>query len=205
MYDERMGKAEEIMSFLKTHKSVQSVFLRGSLSTGDGDEFSDIDIGIDVSGSDNGEFARDLPALMDSNFNVLFYDWSPSLLPKDYVISFAHKDLPIFWMIDIQIMATPHTPSLIEVPVNKYHHLLKLWILNFKYYLRGNEEVTSSIMALAKRALNREIKSVNIFHAMSLIIKAIKVNIEPDLHDFVEQCENELNKRLNTKIYKGLS
>ncbi|MEN2467794.1 nucleotidyltransferase domain-containing protein [Ornithinibacillus sp. JPR2-1] len=194
MGDKRIDKANELIAFFRKHPSVQRTFLRGSLSKGNHDEYSDIDIGIDVSGSDNGEFAKELPSLIQSNFNILFYDWSPSLLPNEYVISFVQKDFPVFWLIDIQVMATPHIPSLIEVPVNKYHHLLKLWILNLKYFLRGNEEAEFNIVKLAKRTLNKEIENNNILYLMSQIIKEIKVNIEPELHDFIEKCEVELNK-----------
>ena len=194
LVDKRIEKANELMAIFSKHPSVQSAFLRGSLSVGNPDDFSDIDIGIDVSGYDNGEFARDLPSLIQSDFGILFYDWSPSLLPKEYVISFIHKDLPIFWLIDIQVMATPHFPSLIEVPINKYHHLLKLWILNLKYYLRGNEEAESNIVKLAKRTLNREVEDKGILYLMSQILYEIKVNIEPELHDFIEKCEVELFK-----------
>lgn len=194
MVDKRIVKANEIIAFLKNHPSVQNTFLRGSLSKGIEDEFSDIDIGIDVSGYDNGEFARELPSSMKNKFNILFYDWSPSLLPRDYVISFVHKGFPVFWIIDIQVMATPHIPSLKEVQVNKYHHLLKLWILNLKYYLRGNIEAEYDIMNLAKRTLNKDIESNNSLYLMSQIIKEITVNIEPELHSFVERCEDELLK-----------
>ena len=194
LVDKRIEKANELIAFLRNQPRVQRTFLRGSLSIGNGDEFSDIDIGIDVSGSDNGEFAKELPSLLKSNFNILFYDWSPSLIPKEYVISFVYKGFPVFWIIDIQVMATPHISSLIEVTANKYHHLLKLWILNLKYYLRGNEEAQFNILKLAKRTLNKEIESNDIPHLMFQIIKEIKVNIEPELHDFIEKCEVELNK-----------
>lgn len=194
LVDKRIEKANEIIVFLKKHPSVQDAFLRGSLSNGTADKFSDIDIGIDVSGSDNGQFAKELPSLFNSNFNILFHDWSPSLLPKEYVISFVHRDFPVFRIIDIQIMASPHISSLTEVPVNKYHHLLKLWILNLKYYLRGNEEAEFNIIKSAKGILNKEIESNDIHYLMSQILEEIKGNVEPDLYDFIEMCEVELNK-----------
>ncbi|GGA60012.1 hypothetical protein GCM10008025_00050 [Ornithinibacillus halotolerans] len=196
MADQRIDEANKIIAFLNHHPAVQNSFLRGSLSNGNHDEFSDIDIGIDVTGSDNGEFAKELPSLISSNFNILFHDWSPSLLPEEYVITFVHKDFPIFWIIDVQVMATPHHPTLTEVQVNKYHHLLKLWILNLKYYLRGNEEADENIVKLAKRTFNKEVENTDVPYLLSQILKEIKENVEPALHTFIEKCEIELIKRL---------
>lgn len=194
MVDKRIVIANELIAFFKNHPSVQDIYLRGSLVTGDVDDFSDIDIGIDVSGYDNGEFARELPSLMNSKFDIIFHDWSPSLLPRDYVVTFIFKGLPVFWIVDIQVMATPHYQTLTEVPVHKYHHLLKLWILNLKYFLRGNEGADSNIKKLANRTFEQEIESDDSYYLFSKIIKEIKSNIEPDLYYFIEKCEDELNK-----------
>lgn len=124
----------------------------------------------------------------------MFNDWSPSLLPNEYVISFVHKDFPVFCLIDIQVLATPHFSSLVEVSVNKYHHLLKLWIINLKYFLKGNEKAEFNIIKLAKRILNKEIENNDTICLMYRILNEIKVNTEPELHSFIERCEVELNK-----------
>ena len=195
LVDNRIVKANELITFLRNCPTVQDTFLRGSLAKGIVDEFSDIDIGIDVSGYDNGEFAREFPSLLQRKFDVLFYDWSPSLLPKDYVITFICNGLPIFWIVDIQIMATPHYPSLTEVPINKYHHLLKLWILNLKYCLRGNEGADSNIKKLVSRTFNKEIESDDNYYLLFEVIKEIKSNVEPELHNFIAKCEDELVRR----------
>lgn len=71
--------ADEVCSFLEELPEVNSCHLYGSLSDDSHDEYSDIDIEIDVSGIDNGVFATKLPDILSENFNVIFYDYAPSL------------------------------------------------------------------------------------------------------------------------------
>ncbi|RDI40924.1 hypothetical protein [Falsibacillus pallidus] len=198
MLDARLEIANDIISMFNRDQKVSKAFLRGSISRPEEmDKYSDIDIGVDVSGHDNGEFARSIPIMMEKNFNVLFFDWSPSLLPDDYVITFVLKDVPIFWIVDIQVFASPHHPSLREVSVNKYHHLLKLWILNLKYWIRRDGHAAENIERLARKALGAVPDSQELFKLMSEVLKEIKMNIEPELFDFVHRCKEELQRFKN--------
>ncbi|MED3575206.1 nucleotidyltransferase domain-containing protein [Cytobacillus praedii] len=54
MVDKRIVKANELIEFFRNHPRVKNTFLRGSLAAGTGDEFSDIDIGINVSDKELG-------------------------------------------------------------------------------------------------------------------------------------------------------
>ena len=51
--------AENICDYLKTLPQVKRCALSGSLCRGNFDKYSDIDIEIDVSGTDNGQFAME--------------------------------------------------------------------------------------------------------------------------------------------------
>ena len=62
--DARIEIAEQVIAFFKQQDLVKHAFLRGSLASKGGDQFSDIDIGVDVSGSDNGQFLLQVPALL---------------------------------------------------------------------------------------------------------------------------------------------
>lgn len=54
---------KEIYCFLKDLPKVKNCRIYGSLSSGKQDEFSDMDVEIDVSGIDNGVFLTRLPEL----------------------------------------------------------------------------------------------------------------------------------------------
>lgn len=53
--------AKDIFEFLNDLPEVKSCKIVGSLSNGNNDEFSDLDLVIDVSGIDNGVFLTKLP------------------------------------------------------------------------------------------------------------------------------------------------
>ncbi|WP_433745943.1 hypothetical protein [Falsibacillus pallidus] len=201
MLDARLEIANDIIRMFNRDQKVSKAFLRGSISRPEEmDKYSDIDIGVDVSGHDNGEFARSIPSMMEKNFNVLFFDWSPSLLPDDYVITFVLKDVPIFWIVDIQVFASPHHPSLREVSVNKYHHLLKLWILNLKYWIREDEDAVKNIERLARKTFSEQLDNQGTYYLMSEVLNEIKLNIEPELLEFAHRCEDKLERFNNESI-----
>lgn len=195
MLDKRLEMAKAIMTVFNNQPKIKEAFLRGSLNIpGVADEYSDIDIGIDVTGFDNGDYALQIPGLMQKNFDLLFYDWSTSLLPKEYVLTFILKDFPVFWIVDIQCVATPHSPSIKQVHTNEYHHLLKLWILNLKYYVRGNNGAEDNIRKLANRALGSNVQQKESLILMSDILLEIKTHTGPEILQYIEKCEEELKK-----------
>ena len=67
---------KEIFEFLNDMPEVQSCKIYGSLSAGNYDEFSDLDLVIDVSGIDNGMFLTKLPQLFEEKYDVIFYDYT---------------------------------------------------------------------------------------------------------------------------------
>lgn len=150
--DPRIVLANQIIEVLEKEKHVQSVYLRGSLSQGKADEFSDIDIGIDVSNYDNGQYALNLFGVLNKHFSIIFNDWASSLLPDQYVQTFFIKDTSPFWLVDIECNASPHVRSVTNIQNDRVGHHLKLWILNAKYYLRGASQ-ENSIYKFGKKVL----------------------------------------------------
>ena len=80
---------KEIFEFLNDMPEVQSCKIYGSLSAGNYDEFSDLDLVIDVSGIDNGMFLTKLPQLFEEKYDVIFYDYTPSLARKYVGLGFG--------------------------------------------------------------------------------------------------------------------
>lgn len=135
--------ASDVCEFLQNLPEVKSCELYGSLAAGTFDEYSDIDIEIDVSGIDNGWFLTQLPALIAKEYNVVFCDYAPSLAPEKYIITIAaNTENPFMW-IDISCVATPHCDTVSKQDLmdlnNRYDHTLKLFAANLKHYLRGDD------------------------------------------------------------------
>ncbi|MBR6791437.1 MAG: nucleotidyltransferase domain-containing protein [Oscillospiraceae bacterium] len=135
-----MKFAEELIGELSSLPGVKNCRLYGSLSTGTWDQYSDIDIQLDVSGCDNGQFILELPKLLSERYGLVFYDYAPSLAPGKYVVSLALDGAHPFRMVDIGCTAEPHCPSVSREELsglnNRYDHLLKLFIANLKHHIR---------------------------------------------------------------------
>ncbi len=71
--------AEEICAFLQGISGVKSTEIIGSLAKGNFDKYSDIDIEVDVSGLDNGQFLVELPKLLGEKYDIVYCDYAPSL------------------------------------------------------------------------------------------------------------------------------
>ena len=125
-------------NFLKVSE-VQSAHIYGSIANGSFDEYSDIDIELDLSGHDNGAFLKKAAEELQKQYPVIFSDYAPSLLPEEYVVSCAISEDNPFLIVDIKCTANPHVYSLSKKDIrnDKYTHILKLWVANMKHYLRG--------------------------------------------------------------------
>ena len=149
--------AREVIGLFRDLDDVRSVFLRGSLAEGTVDRYSDIDIGIDVSGSDNARFTGTIIERMQTHFDLHFHDWATSLLPDQYILTFFVKDVPIYWNIDFDCTATPHAGTLqrdeVRATMNMISHALKPWIHMTKYLIRGREGIEDRIRMKGKQQL----------------------------------------------------
>ena len=81
MSDSLRDTANEIITFLSEIPTVRKCRIYGSLATDTYDELSDIDIEIDVSGYDNGQFMLELVELLKGKFSIYYSDYAPSLIP----------------------------------------------------------------------------------------------------------------------------
>ncbi len=133
--------ANEVCTFLRSLPEVKSCGLYGSVSDGTYDEYSDIDIEIDVSGVDNGLLATRIPDILSEKFDVIFYDFAPSLAPEKYVVSMALNTDNPFMMVDVACTANPHFDTVSKQQLsslnNLYDHTLKVFVANLKHFLRG--------------------------------------------------------------------
>ncbi len=133
--------AETLCQYLKTLPHVKSCRLYGSLANGSFDAFSDADIELDVSGTDNSQFLLEIPELLSKRFPVLFYDYAPSLAPEKYLVTVAIRSENPFMLADIACTANPFYQTVSQQDLkklnNEFDHILKLFSANLKHYLRG--------------------------------------------------------------------
>lgn len=132
--------ANNICNYFMTISEVNSVSIYGSIAKNGYDKYSDIDIELDLSGSDNGLFLKKAAKLLNNVYPVIFSDYASSLLPTEYIVSCAISEENPFLIVDIKCSAKPHINSVEKGDVinDKYAHILKLWVANMKHYLRGH-------------------------------------------------------------------
>lgn len=135
--------ADDLKQFLLTVPEIKSCRIIGSMSREKIDEYSDLDIEIDVSGIDNGRFLLKLPLLFAEKYNIIYYDYAPSMAPNKYIVSIAIDPKNPFRYVDIICTAQPHCTTIMREQLsalnNSYDHILKLFTANLKHYIRKKE------------------------------------------------------------------
>ena len=141
--DDLRQTADKIIAVLSEDPAVRKCGIYGSLMTNTHDELSDIDIEIDVSGYDNGQFMLGLVDYLKDKLDILYRDYEPSLVPEKYIVSIAIDENDPFRIVDLSCCAKPHCTSVTRQQTaeknDKYTHMLKLWTANLKHYARGVE------------------------------------------------------------------
>jgi hypothetical protein len=197
--DRRLTVANEIMAIFRNDACVKSAFVRGSLLDGCVDAYSDIDIGIDVSGYNNAAYCQTIIATMSRSFDLHFYDWACSLMPRTYVLTFYIKGLPIFWNVDFECSATPHHGTLTREAVSRdtVAGLFKMWALNAKYILRRVPGVEQQILDFGKRALRvGTVGRTNPIALMGEVLAHLRANAQPPHGEFADACQEVYERQL---------
>jgi len=191
MQNSLINKANEIISILKEIPTVKGCVLYGSLSTNTYDEFSDIDIEVDVSGSDNGQFMLDVAYLLKNRVDIWYSDYAPSLIPDKYIVSLAIDAENPFRIIDLCCYAEPHCTTVTKQQAaamnDKCTHILKVWIANLKHYVRGQECYDD----IAKMARRLSIADVDVKEEAELLEETLcwlEENHENNLYEYIQSC-----------------
>ena len=193
----RRNRAKEIMSVLREIPGVKNCTLYGSLAAGTDDSLSDIDIEIDVSGCDNGKFMLELHELLCEKINIYYMDYAPSLVPENYIVSFALDENDPFLMADICCKATPHCTSVSFEQVvelnGKYTHMLKLWTANLKHYARGSE-CRSDILRMAEKIGIGAKDKLSEAELLSEVLCWLEANVENGLEVLAAACRRKFEE-----------
>lgn len=187
--------AKDIFEFLNDIPEVKSCKIVGSLSAGNNDEFSDLDLVIDVSGIDNGVFLTKLPQLFEEKYDVIFYDYTPSLAPDKYIVSIAINKTNPFMIVDVSCVATPHFDSVSKQDLaslnNKYDHTLKLFVANLKHLLRGMD-CYDDIYKMYSRIFRRDLEAYDEEWMMQEVYGWLQENAESKHEEYLALFEGYL-------------
>ena len=135
--------ADQIIEILYEMPEVKHCSLYGSLANHTCDDLSDIDINIDVSGYDNGQFMLMLTDRFRKHIPIYYSDYAPSLVPEKYIVSIAIDENHPTRVVDLCCVAQPHCTTITKQQVrmlnDEFSHMLKLWTANWKHWIRGME------------------------------------------------------------------
>lgn len=131
------NNVSEICIKLKSLDFVTNVQEIGSRCEGHADFYSDIDLVVSIQDIKPDAALLKITEFMTKTYGPLWVDYANSLMPKKFLVSmFIDCDNP-FCFCDIGIYndeILDYNPQNFEN--DKWVHLTKLWIMNFKYYLR---------------------------------------------------------------------
>lgn len=140
---EQLHIAHNLIEYLQGQQSINSCTIHGSLSNGMADEYSDIDLQVDVSGHDNGKMTLMLPYIVAKHFPIAYVAFAPKFAPDLYWVSLAISQTSIFHFIDIECLATPHVLSLQKEDIRRITNwtslYTKLLIGCLKNYMRQKD------------------------------------------------------------------
>lgn len=155
----QLKKANEIKAYLGKFDFIKSCKIVGSLESDHYDKYSDIDLKVDVSGSDNSMVLLMIPYLLSKEFPIIYTAFAPRFAPDLYVVSFGIKDMDIFHFVDIECTADPHIASLskddIRLLTNMSSLSVKLLIGILKNYLR-NDDVKDELEFFSKKKIEEK-------------------------------------------------
>ena len=197
MYDSLNDKANMIIAVLKEIPVVKKCDIYGSLATNTHDDLSDIDIEIDVSGNDNGQFMLELVELLEGKLSIYYSDYAPSLIPDKYIVSIAIDKNNPFLIVDLCCSAEPHCTTVTKQQVigknDKYTHMLKLWTANLKHYVRGCE-CYDDIVRMARKIEVEDIETKDEVELLEDTLCWLEENVETELYEFVESCRSRFDE-----------
>ncbi len=181
--------AQIICEYFKAQPEVMESTIYGSLASGSFDKYSDIDIEIDVSGSDNGHFLKKVPHFINNIYPVIYSDYAPSLLPEEYVVSCAISSKNPFLIVDVKCIATPHIYSITKIDIvnNFYSHILKLWVANMKHYIRGNN-CGDDIRRMYKKIFTNQTND-NPASVLKEVFSWLVNNQKEQYNEYLESCK----------------
>ena len=191
-----LQKAEQIIKIVNSLPNVKGCTVYGSITNGTYDELSDIDLQVDVSGVDNGQFMLNLVDMLQGKIDIVYSDYAPSLIPDYYIVSVAIDKNNPFLIVDFRCVATPHKTTVQKEFVkklnDKYSHILKLWTANLKHFAR-KKDCRDDIVAMAQK-IDINVQKQSEKELLYLTLTWLKDNVSDKFAEIIKSCEMYFDK-----------
>jgi hypothetical protein len=133
----RDALAESVLKLVRGDERVASAEVVGSLSSGHADEYSDIDIHVDLCTVSDRAFAEVLPDLLRPIGPCVIAGWGLKTLPEQFVRTFYFADYPLFWHVDVRCESALHVDGSDLKDTYHWPQIFKMWIDELTEVLRG--------------------------------------------------------------------
>ena len=144
----------DVLATLQRHLAPGEVTFRGSLLSGDADEYSDVDLHARVRHRLDQEFFDSLAACLEKRFGRLTVRYDPDNRndTRAQYLTITLHEYPIFWRLDLIVTSDRDSPRKYPDPFPEWSVATSaFWNLVWavKYGKRGRPEVASDYMAAA--------------------------------------------------------
>lgn len=133
------GLTKRLMAHLKGLHFITQIDVVGSRAKQVPDAYSDVDLLITINDMTPDQALYELTESVKTKFQPAWYDFANSLMPDKFLVStFIGGDNP-FAFYDIAILNTNKNLVYDQARFENdpWIHLMKLWVMNFKYMMRG--------------------------------------------------------------------
>jgi predicted nucleotidyltransferase len=132
---------EGAVALLRSAAFVQSVEVAGSLSRGQADSYSDVDLLITARGVSDRATAEAVPGVLEPLGPRLVDGWALGLLPDLYVRTLYFDHLPLFWHLDVEVHSDIHAAGSDIAAAYHWQQIFKMWVKCAKDVLRGYDAI----------------------------------------------------------------
>lgn len=198
--------AEYLQTILLTHPMVYAVTLHGSLSRGNFDTYSDINLEVFVKDYDHGKVLLQLPEFISQSAPVLYADFNIEQIPSDYIVRIGFlKEVP-FLVAEIHVsgMRTESDIKKKDIPLNKATHTLSCWMELMKLHLR-EIPVRKQVERLAGTLFDRSLyDSCSEREIMLMVEDWLLRQFDEELKQYVLQAHQEMRNVKLKEREKGI-
>ncbi len=184
-------KVNELMEILRQLPGVTGCHLYGSLKNHAADQYSDIDLEIDLADADPGQFILQLPNLLAAHTKILYADYAPSMAPDKYIVSVGLDETNPFLIADLccsgGVRPSSVSTNQLKARNDPAIHLLKLWIANCKHH-RREQDCRKDILRMAAKIGLTAPKSNE--KMLEDVLCWLEEHTPPALSLLIENCRN---------------